>query len=427
MSIEERFQKELGNDYEVKRTVNTTPQNVIWLARQISLNRMCAVKQSRSPEREAVFKKSAEALARIKHKEHVVEVYGLIKDKYLVMEHVEGGSLVERLSFGRMELEEAIGIAKQVCEGLIEVHEQVEAVHCDVTPSNILFTLDDVVKLADLGLARKSEAATKGTYGTPGYFAPEQSATLSEGFAEPDFRADIYAVGVILYEMLSREHPFGDTARDTEKYKKMQQDDKLIAGLNIAGVPNYLMEIIRKCMQRDRTKRYGDKKTGENAARELLAALESRAYKAIDKLYDMGRRVRELLEETHPKYHTAMPGNIEDAKREIIKANQYIADNKLRGNEEAATAFDDALKRIAERRVLDYNTIFNFVYKGYSAKGKKYDPPEATFIKQMAQEPEKRKFFTEVATAWGLTHNAYPPGDKKLQPYHKQFIDSLLK
>jgi serine/threonine protein kinase len=192
---------------------------VVYKARQPDLNRIVALKVlspklAEDPEFAQRFNGEAKVLALLGHP-NIVQVYdfGRASDLYyLVMEYVEGNSLRQILRKGRVGCDEVLRLLSQVCTALEYAHHQ-GIVHRDIKPENILVDTEGRVKIADFGLAKimprnGSTAAgtqTRVVMGTPQYMAPEQSG-------DPpgvDHRSDIYALGVILYEMLTGAPPHG--------------------------------------------------------------------------------------------------------------------------------------------------------------------------------------------------------------------------
>ncbi len=153
------------------------------------------------------IRREAELLAGLKHP-NIVSVIEVGEDAnlgaYLVMEWVSGGNLRTRLDMaegGRLSMPEALGIAREILAGLGAAHEA-GIVHRDVKPENILLSHDGTAKLADFGIA--GDWAMVGR-GTPGYMAPEQDDDLQGDSVGP--AADIYSVGVVLFEMLAGRLP----------------------------------------------------------------------------------------------------------------------------------------------------------------------------------------------------------------------------
>lgn len=191
---------------------------VVYKARQKSLNRLVALKLL-APERagdaqfSAHFEKEARALAALNHP-HIVGVYDFGESGgyyYLLMEYVDGVNLRQLLQTKRLTPKEALTIVPPVCDALQCAHDH-GIVHCDIKPENLLVDKSGVVKIADFGIARIVEPHTgsfegalggTGLAGTPDYAAPEQAS------GSADHRADIYSLGVVLYEMLTGERPKG--------------------------------------------------------------------------------------------------------------------------------------------------------------------------------------------------------------------------
>ncbi|MFO0869851.1 MAG: ankyrin repeat domain-containing protein [Pirellulales bacterium] len=204
---------------EFLRLLGEGGMGTVYLARQKSLDRLVAVKIIRAPlstdsdfaER---FAREARALARLNHP-HIVTVhdFGQQAGRYfLIMEYVDGTNLRARLQAGRLPPEQTLTWIPALCDALQYAHDE-GIVHRDIKPENILVDRRGRVKIADFGLARlvgNGEAAapltaTRQIVGTPSYMAPEQML----GSRQVDHRADIYSLGVLFYEMLTGELPWG--------------------------------------------------------------------------------------------------------------------------------------------------------------------------------------------------------------------------
>lgn len=210
---------EIFPDLEIQDLIGTGGMGCVFEARQKKLDRVIALKilprelasDSLFAER---FSREARAMARLNHP-NVIRVYdyGRARDVcYLVMEHMDGMNLRELLDAGRLTPEESLRIFEQVCDGLAFAHRE-GVVHRDIKPENILFSRDGHVSLADFGLARLamdsscevSLTQTRQAMGTLNYMAPEQW----ENPKAVDHRADIYALGILLYELLTGRVPRG--------------------------------------------------------------------------------------------------------------------------------------------------------------------------------------------------------------------------
>ncbi len=216
------------------------------------------------------FQREAQVLASLNHP-HIAAIYGLEEQRgaassaptrALVMELVEGPTLAERIARGAIPLEEALPIARQVAEALEYAHER-GIVHRDLKPANIKLTRDGHVKVLDFGLAkalaedaassldlanspRLSVAATRAgmILGTAAYMSPEQARGKSV-----DRRADIWAFGVVLFEMLSGKQIFsGETASDSMAAVITREPEW---GALPTGTPGQLRQLLQRCLEKD--------------------------------------------------------------------------------------------------------------------------------------------------------------------------------
>lgn len=207
------------------------------------------------------FEREAKAVARLKHPA-LVAVYdqgggGLGEPApFLVMELIEGGTLRELLNErGPMPPHAVAAVLAPLCSGLAVAHAA-GLVHRDIKPENVLISDDGEVKIADFGLVRAvAEAGITSTsviLGTAAYLSPEQVGT---GEATP--RSDVYAVGVLTYELLTGRTPFtGDTALSVA-YQRMDHDVPLPSA-GIAGVPRQFDDLVARATDRDPAARYAD-------------------------------------------------------------------------------------------------------------------------------------------------------------------------
>ncbi|WP_395749106.1 protein kinase domain-containing protein [Prosthecobacter sp.] len=189
---------------------------VVYKARQKTLNRIVALKLL-APERSedakfaARFEKEAQALAALSHP-HIVTIHDFGQAGgffYLLMEFVDGVNLRQAMTAGRFTPEQALAIVPPICDALQYAHEH-GIVHRDIKPENLLLDKEGRLKIADFGIAKMIGAAGENIgeslsqpLGTPAYAAPEQK----DDTHQVDHRADIYSLGVVLYELLTGELP----------------------------------------------------------------------------------------------------------------------------------------------------------------------------------------------------------------------------
>ncbi len=204
--------------YEIERCIGRGGMGVVYAARDKKLERRVALKLlnrelSNSDDFLRRFMREGRALAALNHPSIVtVHDFGLEEGLcYLVMELVEGTDLRHLIAAGEMKPEQALALVPQICDALQYAHER-GVVHRDIKPENILVRPDGLVKVADFGIAKMADEPgsarlthSRLVVGTPQYMAPEQV----EHPLEVDHRADIYALGVVLYEMLTGELPLG--------------------------------------------------------------------------------------------------------------------------------------------------------------------------------------------------------------------------
>ncbi len=197
---------------------------MVYLARQTGLNRLVAVKMIRGgqqarPEHFARFRLEAEAVAQLRHP-HIIQIYeiGSVDNlPFVSLELLQGGSLADRLDGtpqpGRQAAELMITLA-----GAIQDAHDAGIVHRDLKPSNVLFTAEGLPKITDFGLAKRMESDSRQTetgqiMGSPSYMAPEQARGHTRDVGPA---ADVYALGAILYELLTGRPPFkGETPIET--------------------------------------------------------------------------------------------------------------------------------------------------------------------------------------------------------------------
>jgi serine/threonine protein kinase/Tol biopolymer transport system component len=202
--------------YQVVAELGRGGMAVVYKAWQSSLDRYVALKTlppyfQHDPQFLARFQREAKAAARLNHPS-IVTIYDVGEQAgvhYIAMEYLEGGSLQDRLATSTRDLREAQRILDQVAGALDYAHSR-GLIHRDVKPANILFTADGRAKVTDFGIARASDGTqltrTGVVMGTPEYMAPEQA----EG-GSVDHRTDLYALGVVLYQMLTGRAPFQGT------------------------------------------------------------------------------------------------------------------------------------------------------------------------------------------------------------------------
>jgi serine/threonine-protein kinase len=209
--------------YEILGELGRGGMGVVYKARQIGLDRIVALKVvlhagHAGSDARTRFQNEARAIARLQHS-NIVAIHD-IGDAggapYFSMEYCAGGSLSRRLAQGPMEPRQAAELVRTLALAVQAAHDQ-QVIHRDLKPANILLTADGTPKVADFGLARRTDAtgqtASGAILGTPSYMAPEQARGKTR---EVGPATDVYALGAILYECLTGKPPFHeDSAVDT--------------------------------------------------------------------------------------------------------------------------------------------------------------------------------------------------------------------
>jgi len=264
--------------YRLVELIGEGGMGVVWKAVDVNLDREVAVKilpqaLAGDAERIARFDREARVLASLNHT-NVATVHGFHEAdgvRFLVMELVSGETLEERLQRGPVPIEEAIPIARKIVDGIEYAHER-GIVHRDLKPANVKLTADGGVKVLDFGLAKAiagdSGASPTSTptiiptmtsmgtvagmiLGTAAYMSPEQARGVNI-----DRRADIWAFGAVLYEMLTGRRAFeGDTISDTlASVLRAPMEWEALP----AGTPPAVVRLLKRCLERDTKKRLRD-------------------------------------------------------------------------------------------------------------------------------------------------------------------------
>ncbi|HJZ55983.1 MAG TPA: protein kinase, partial [Gemmataceae bacterium] len=249
--------------YELLEPIGRGGMGVVYKARQAKLNRVVALKMvlggQRANTKQLIrFLAEAEAAAAVKHP-HVVQVFefGDADGRpFLAMEYLPGGTLTERLKAdGRLAPRAAADLVGRLAAAVQAAHD-LGIVHRDVKPGNVLFDETDVPKVTDFGVAKRGTGgdltATHAVMGTPAYMAPEQARGNTK-FVGPT--ADIYALGVILYECLTGTRPF-DAPNPMALLHRVAEEEPEPPSKRVAGVPQDIDLICRKCLEKDPADRY---------------------------------------------------------------------------------------------------------------------------------------------------------------------------
>ena len=250
-------------DYQLLEEVGRGGMGVVYRARQISLNRIVAIKMLLArpfavPELEERLHLEAEAAAGLNHP-NIVTIYDFgecDEQFYFSMEYVEGRSLAQLTRHHSLAPTQAAQYLKTVAEAVQHAHEH-GILHRDLKPSNILIDLHDQVKITDFGLAKRlgtdSELTLTGQLvGSPNYLSPEQAAGRHRALT---VRSDVYSLGAVLYQLLTARPPLvGESLQET--LVQIREREAPSPRLLSSGVPRDLETICLKCLEKEPGRRY---------------------------------------------------------------------------------------------------------------------------------------------------------------------------
>jgi len=265
--------------YEVVRELGRGGMGVVYLARKLALNRLCALKMILAGAHAgaaalARFRAEAEAVARLRHHDivqiyHVGEADGL---PYLELEYLPGGGLDQALDGSPRPTEMAAGLVETVARAISEAHRQ-GIVHRDLKPANILLDATGRPKVADFGLAKvlgsdDGLTKTRAVLGSPSYMAPEQAGGDARSVTAT---TDVYALGAILYELLTGRPPFR-AATALLTLVQVKDSDPVPPSRFQPGLPGDIETICLKCLEKAPQRRYP---TAEALAEDLRRFLSN--------------------------------------------------------------------------------------------------------------------------------------------------------
>ncbi|MHB8242291.1 MAG: protein kinase domain-containing protein, partial [Solirubrobacteraceae bacterium] len=254
---------EIAGRYRLEGRLGFGGMSTVHLAMDMRLERQVAVKLlaehlADDPAFVSRFQREAQAAARLVHP-NIVQVFDSGRDErtdqyFIVMEYIEGASCAEILrDDGWVEVDEALRIIEQACEGLHYAHRH-GVVHRDVKPGNLLRAGEGEVKLADFGIAKATEQSSitqvGSVLGTAAYLAPEQARGEEAGPS-----ADLYALGVVTYQLISGRLPYEATSL-TELALKQQQEEPPTLDTIVAAVSPELADAVAVALALDPRDRY---------------------------------------------------------------------------------------------------------------------------------------------------------------------------
>jgi serine/threonine protein kinase len=288
--------KVISDRYRIEALLGKGAMGDVFRGEQILLRKRVAIKVLRSdaerlPEMVERFEREGIAGAHINHPNVTAAIdFGRLEDGsyFLVLEYVEGVALSKELGHGPMPLHRALRVARQVAAGLVAIHAK-GIVHRDIKPENLLLTADESVKIIDFGLAKvaleklSSEAravtlargaltAEGMVLGTVAYMPPE----VALGMEAVDARGDLYALGIVLYELLAGLRPFDPSSVVTHfKRLRTQAPPRIRERAPKVQVPRDVEAIIMRLIQRNPADRYANAEHALQAIEDALERLSS--------------------------------------------------------------------------------------------------------------------------------------------------------
>lgn len=251
----------LEGRYQVLKELGRGGMGIVFHAHDKQLNEQVAIKilsplLSNDPEALERMKREVSAARRITHP-NVIRIHDIAEAKglhFVSMEYFYGTSLKDHIKHsGSLSLMQAFNIAGQICDGLEEAHKQ-GVIHRDLKSQNIIISPTNHIKIIDFGLAHTAHlqgmTATGLIMGTPEYMAPEQVSGK-----RVDERADIYSLGIILYELFTGRVPFSGDSAIAVGFKQMKDEPQKPCEIN-QELPEQVQAVILKCLQKDPGSRY---------------------------------------------------------------------------------------------------------------------------------------------------------------------------
>jgi tetratricopeptide (TPR) repeat protein len=345
--------------YEIVGELGHGGMGVVYKARQTQLGRMVALKMilaggMAGQDELARFRTEAEAIARLQHA-NIVQIHEVGEQDgrpFFSLEFCGGGSLADKLNGTPLPADEAARLVETLAHAMQAAHEA-HVIHRDLKPANVLLTADGTPKITDFGLAKKldvpGQTYTGVVMGTPSYMAPEQA----DGQKDVGTAADVYALGAILYELLTGRPPF-KAATTLDTILQVKYDEPVPPRQLQSKVPRDLETICLKCLQKKPNARY---------ARALDLAEDLHRFRAgepiharppgpLERGWKLARRypgwAAALVVFAAGFVITAVLANV--AKQQAERAKQEAA----RAEREAAlrvTALDDVLHTISGERL----------------------------------------------------------------------------
>jgi WD40 repeat protein/tetratricopeptide (TPR) repeat protein len=263
--------------YELLSLLGRGGMGVVYQARHLALNRIVALKLiagGGSSQLLARFRREGEAVAKLQHP-NIVQIFEIgqtPQGMYIALEYIDGGSLRQQMAKAPLSPRDAARLVETLASAISHAHAK-QLIHRDLKPDNILLTSQGAPKITDFGLARQLDSdhtvMTMHFVGTPAYAAPEQ---VDERFGQVSYATDVYALGVILYELLTGRVPF--TGSSIGLILQKVTDNPPVPPRQLKrNCPRDLQTICLKCLQKTQSQRYTSAAELAEDLRRYLAGL----------------------------------------------------------------------------------------------------------------------------------------------------------
>jgi serine/threonine protein kinase/Tfp pilus assembly protein PilF len=246
--------------YKILEKIGEGGMGVVYKAEDTKLNRTVALKflppeWTLNDEAKKRFMREAQAAAALDHP-NICTVYEIDEFEgrtFISMAYIKGQTLKHKMESGPLEIQDAQGLILQIALGLNEAHQN-GIVHRDIKPANIMITEKGLAKIMDFGLAKLETGAditkTITIMGTVAYMSPEQARG-----GKVDIRSDIWSLGVLFYELLTGQLPFGRDTYQASLYAIMHKDPESLSS-HRSGIPEMFEMVIKKSLEKDLSRRY---------------------------------------------------------------------------------------------------------------------------------------------------------------------------
>ena len=294
--------------YEILAPLGAGGMGVVYRARDTRLDRTVALKflppeLTRDAEAKARFLREARVASSLDHPNvcTIYEVGELDDQVFIAMAHYEGETLKQRIDRGPLDVLDALDIAIQTARGLGKAHDA-GIVHRDIKPANLIVTTDGLVKILDFGVAKLVNEAgltqTGTTLGTVAYMSPEQASG-----AEVDQRSDLWALGVVLYEMLAGRTPFAGEGPQAVIHNLLNREPEPLMTVR-SELPGSLDTVLQRALSKDVGQRYQQTAgciTDLQAVRQELETAATQAAETGASRHALDRRAAILEHELGPR------------------------------------------------------------------------------------------------------------------------------